>query len=198
MMRRPMPRECYIPKDAETEDLGAGDMVARYSGNGKWLAMVFHGKAQKPDWHYAFRTEEHRERRIAEWRDGLTAHRAERDRRKQERTDFRHGYQVGDILYGSWGYEQTNVDFWEVTEVRGAYIIIRHLCSKLVNGEEGFMQGRMVPLPGQFSTQNGDKWSTLRKRPQPGGTDDKGSVRITSYLSAYEWDGQPKVTSWYG
>lgn len=198
-MRTVLPREFYIPKDAETEDLSDGDQVARYTISGdRPCALVFHGKAQKPDWHHSFRTAEHCEKRIADWHEGLTAQRAEKTRRKQERAAFQHGFQVGDILSGSWGWEQTNVDFWQVTEVRGCDIIMRHLASRLVKGEEGFMQGRSVPLPDEFSTPNGDKWETLRKRPSPQYGGGKGSVKITSYLYADEWSGCPMFCSWYG
>ena len=198
MGRLTLTRDFYIPKDAEREDLGNGDMVVRYTyGSDRPCAAVFHGKAQKPDWTHGFRSEEQREEYITRWQESIAAHRSDRDRRKEERTSFGHGFQVGDILSGSWGYEQTNVDFWQVVEVRGAHIIMRHLCSELVNGEEGFMQGRTVPIPGSFLAQNGDEWATLRKRPQPNGNGGKGSVRITSYLYAHEWEGRPMFTSWY-
>ena len=198
-MRYTLPREGYFPRDAEKEDLGNGDMVVRWMGRkDKPCAAVFHGKAQKPDWKHLFRSEEQREEYITSWRESLATTRADRDRRKQERQDFAHGFKVGDILSGSWGYEQTNVDFWQVTEVRGKQIIMRHLCGELVKGEEGFMQGRMVPVPDAFLTQNGDEWATLRKTPSPNGSDGKGSVKIASYLYAHEWSGNPMFCSWYG
>ena len=33
---------------------------------------------------------------------------------KEKKTEYEHGYKVGDILYISWGYEQTNLDFFQV------------------------------------------------------------------------------------
>ena len=201
MGRGPTPRECYIPKGAETEELDGGDLIARYiGGKGQPCAMVFHGRAQKPDWHHVFRSEEQRERYIADWQKNVGAHREAMAERKERRSSFEHGFQVGDILNGSWGYEQTNVDFWQVVEVHGREIVIRHIAGELVNGEEGFMQGRLMPLRGRFLEQSGDSWATLRKRPQAGynGDGSKGQVKITSYLYAHEWDGAPKFCSWYG
>ena len=42
---------------------------------------------------------------------------------KEERTNP-HTLKVGDVLYCSWGYAQTNVDYFKVSEVIGKRIII--------------------------------------------------------------------------
>lgn len=34
---------------------------------------------------------------------------------------------VGDILYTSWGYDQTNVDFYRVTRVKGKTVYVREI-----------------------------------------------------------------------
>ncbi|WP_099597088.1 hypothetical protein [Stenotrophomonas maltophilia] len=43
----------------------------------------------------------------------VTTHRT----RKRERQQAGHGLAVGDIVYSVWGYEQTNVTFYEVVRV---------------------------------------------------------------------------------
>ena len=60
------------------------------------------------------------------------------------------GLKVGDVLSGSWGYDQTNVEFWEVTKLVGKRMVeIRELCCESI--ETGFMSGNAVPLPGQYT-----------------------------------------------
>lgn len=40
--------------------------------------------------------------------------------KKPEEIKRNHNVKVGDIFYTSWGYEQTNVDFFQIIELRGA------------------------------------------------------------------------------
>ena len=38
------------------------------------------------------------------------------------------GVHVGDLFYASWGYEQTNIDFYQVVALNRAYFIGLHFC----------------------------------------------------------------------
>lgn len=99
---------------------------------------------------------------------------------------LKHPLKVGDILYASWGYNQTNIDFYEVTRLMKRMVEIREIASKLDHAERG--ADYLVPVPGKFIGRK------LRKLP-----DSKGTVRITSYAWAYLWDGKPKyqtATGW--
>jgi hypothetical protein len=58
---------------------------------------------------------------------------------------------VGTLLCNSWGYEQTNVDFYEVVSrsASGATVQLRQVAShKTTNNNH--MTGSAVPVPGQF------------------------------------------------
>ena len=57
---------------------------------------------------------------------------AERFRRHDEAQEkaaaaFRESLRVGDILYSSWGWEQTNIDFYQVIAIRGSAVDLRQL-----------------------------------------------------------------------
>ena len=57
---------------------------------------------------------------------------AERFRRHDEAVarsseEFRRSLRVGDILYSSWGWEQTNIDFYQVIAIRGCTVRLRQL-----------------------------------------------------------------------
>jgi len=65
-------------------------------------------------------------------------------------------YKAGDMLKMSWGYDQTNVDFFEVTRVIGkAMIEIRKVVSKVVRGA-GSPAEYVVPVPGEYETWDSD------------------------------------------
>lgn len=92
--------------------------------------------------------------------------------------------QVGDILCESWGYDQTNIDYYEVVGLTasGASARIRKIgAARITEGSPYLM-----PTPGAYI---GDVTKT--KRVQDAGAMGGYRVRMTSYSSAYLWDGTP-------
>ena len=182
-MRNTLKREFYIPKDAVQMDLGDDHdaVVYEYTNNGNPCAIAFHGKAQKPDWHYQFKNTEQRDRQIQELVDGRRAH-AERKAERAADKKKPHGLEVGNILVSSWGYDQTNIDFYEVVAVKGANIDIQPVSSTVTESGEGY--DHVAPVPGET-------YGRVRtKRPTRFG--ETVSVKITSFAYAYIWDGNSK------
>ena len=52
---------------------------------------------------------------------------------------------VGDIFSTSWGYDQTNVEFFEVVRVTKASAVLRRIGSEV-------RDGRLYPRPGAWAT----------------------------------------------
>ena len=49
---------------------------------------------------------------------------------------YKHGVKVGDLFYTSWGYEQTNVDFFQVIALKGeSSAIVREVVPKRIKEE---------------------------------------------------------------
>ena len=94
---------------------------------------------------------------------------------------------VGSIFRSSWGYDQTNVDFYEVTSISaaGKTVTVRQICSTSDDPTE-WSSVRVVPLrePHPWNTDT----MTKRLRPAYGGG---MAFRVTSYSTAYQWDGTP-------
>ena len=76
------------------------------------------------------------------------ARRAERLSAKKAKPNL---FRVGMIFENSWGYDQTNVDYYQVVRLtpRGCYI--RPIGSKSVVGSDGFMSDRVVPDKDRFT-----------------------------------------------
>lgn len=92
----------------------------------------------------------------------------------------------GQILFSSWGYDQTNVDFYQVIEVKNGFAIVQKMES--IPQDQGGMTGRMMPgvlIPGA---------PKIRRKIKNYGKD---VIRIESYASAAAWDGKPKYYSSY-
>jgi len=86
---------------------------------------------------------------------------------------------VGDIYVSSWGYDQTNIDFYKVLNVKNKTAVLGEIGQK--RNYTGNMNGTCVPDPNVV----GEK--TLTKRIQSM----KGSpyFKLTNYSSAYPWKG---------
>ena len=111
-------------------------------------AVAFRGKAIKPAFRYRFRSDELRAAHCNEWIQAREAAQIRQAARRAER-NTPHALAVGDVLMSMWGYEQTNVDYYQVIELHGRTQVT--LCQIARRSEEtASMQGDCTPLPGQF------------------------------------------------
>lgn len=116
---------------------------------GKPRAIGFAGNAGKPAFHFSFRSVERRAQYVAEFFANVKRAEESRAKRKADRVAFKHSLKVGDILRNSWGYDQTNVECFEVVKLVGESMVeAREIAQESV--DTGFMQGSCVPVPGKF------------------------------------------------
>jgi hypothetical protein len=98
----------------------------------------------------------------------------------------------GDILYSQWGYDQTNLDFYEVLKVTDNFVSIIQIEQTDTYDPGLYMTGTAMPKPG--SPVVGKK-PLRRKIYRPTGLEP--FLRLNSYSYAYPWDGTPKHYSTY-
>ena len=94
---------------------------------------------------------------------------------------------IGDIYVTSWGYDQTNIDYYKVTNVKNKTVNLVSIGQK--RNYTGHMQGECVPDPSVV----GNKIYTKRI------IDNGNSVsfKMTSYSWAYKWNGKTNCfTEW--
>lgn len=98
----------------------------------------------------------------------------------------------GQILDSHWGYDQTNVDFYEVQNdaAVGQFVKLRKLKNRSL-GEDSFMSGKTEPVLGEYANDE-----VLRRKVKTGWQGDPW-VNIKSYAGASLWDGTPQRESWY-
>ncbi len=89
---------------------------------------------------------------------------------------------MNDILVCSWGYDQTNIDFYMVVDVTKASVKIRKLYKKTVPGTD-----KVEPNTAMF---NGTAILTKRFRARYDGVG--YTVKISDYSAADLWDGRPR------
>ncbi len=157
-------------------------VVYTYDCAGRAYALGFFGKSSKPCFHNRFGSAEHRNRHCAEFladMDGVekraNEHKAERAAKLAQPQDQ---IKVGDVLYTSWGYEQTNIDAYQVVSLIGKRTIeLREIACE--RREDLHMQGECTPVRGAFIGK------PFRVR-----VNEYGRCRITSFATAGKWDSE--------
>lgn len=174
-MRMTFDRDFYRPKGRQgcenlrvrtIEDLPGSEIWTYECSNGSAYAAVFGGKRAKPDWHYRFRSKENREKKIAEWVAGERAHTERMAAERAERSKP-HGFEPGQLFYTSWGYDQTNINYYRLEKLKGKTMGYIVPVSSVVN-EERSEGAAMYVSPGE----NIREWDVLlgvdRGDPEPG------------------------------
>ena len=100
-----------------------------------------------------------------------------------------HNIKAGDIFYNSWGYDQTNIDFYQVVAATAKTITIQKIKGHSEDYDQQFMTGHKMPVIGSFT-----KAEKLRKTPYLL----NGEWRISfDYGAGCKWDGRPLDFSCY-
>jgi hypothetical protein len=188
--REVFPREFYLPKEVRGKaPIEIGDLQvwtyehAGREGRTRYVAIAFAGKAQKPLWHHNFATSERRDQYIIETMKARKGIRKRKEAATTARREYKHDFKVGDIFSTSWGYDQTNVEFYEVVEVRGAILVVREIGQNVVS--EGSGSDKVTAVPGKFIGK------PLRVRPTA------GYVTIEGH-HASKWTGGAKYKTAFG
>ena len=95
---------------------------------------------------------------------------------------------VGTILRASWGYDQTNIDYFEVTKATANRVQIRPIAQRITEADTD-MSEWVEPISGDYT---GPAFS---RKPLPWG--DTEAVRITSGQYARIWAGKPDRQTHY-
>jgi hypothetical protein len=147
--------------------------------------------------HYVYKSLTDAENAARNWIDTLTANiqRREADKQKRKEADMNtlasDHYTEGDIIVNTWGWEQTNVNFYQVVKVGNRTIDIVEIDSAMT---EGSMQSHgmacdVVPVKDSFRNE-GDSYRLTVKS-------DGVLSSPKSYYYMHKWDGRPEYKSWY-
>ena len=147
---------------------------------GRMLFTAFSGRKAKSDFTYTFSSVEQVEGHLSRWakfnRSVASAKALEQARRKS----WQHCVQVGDVFVSQWGYEQTNVDYYQVTAVKGKNVDLRKIDKDV--SYDGERRGTCVPLPDCFISEE-----VFTKKVSQFNTLDPTScaIKLNSYECAY-------------
>ena len=183
-------RDFYLPKQysVHVKSKTAPVEAYLYESAGGIYAMGFGGKRSKPDFHSRFGSEQSRADYVGNYIKGQEEAAEYKAAQAAKRRAFEHTLKVGDILYSSWGYDQTNIDFYQVTAVVGKKSVkIRRIGSRV--DSTATTAQYVVAAKDAFLEDEKE----MTKRVGQGNV-----ISLTSYSSAYPWDGKPKYETAFG
>jgi len=188
-MKTNLTREFYKPKNMEkvismtgTELYMTTDSTVQYP----FKAMGFSGKKAMYDFYLCFKTMEQRADYVNKWENKLRSLAELKQKRKDERK-APHTLKVGDILYTSWGYEQTNIDWYQVTKLIGTRMVEIREIQGVRTPDELQDRGTVLPKKDAFVS---DAKPLVKMVTQ-------NKIKIASYTDAWLWDGRSKYYSTY-
>jgi hypothetical protein len=156
--------------------------IVTYTRGGDIIGMAFRGnRMKKPFWRYRFPSEARLQQRID---DTIKQRKSYLDDVKKTKEEFVNPYKVGDILVCSWGYDQTNIDFYQVIRTTKASVEIVEI-GQYVEKTTGSCD-YVMPRALKLVTGNDNVESQLKR------VGAFGRVRLNSYSSASKWDGKAK------
>ena len=143
------------------------------------IAICFVGRAVKPTWHYRFKSLASRDQSIEETLRNLMEYKERKEKRSAEKKAAcaSHDVKPGNVFCCSWGYDQTNIDYYQVISVSGQMMTI---CEIGCDSETtGFAQGESVPLLDAF------RGNPKRVKIQRYSMDSEPYFRVYSFANAY-------------
>lgn len=198
----------YIPNDAqELTRLDCSAIVYAYTNTAAMPAAIAYYSAtnNKPAFHYRFRNENQRAAYVEKFfNDCADKERATAQRKAEQKAakaGFTNPIKPGDVLYASWGYDQTNIDFFQVIATTGKTVTFRPIMSELTSDGAEYMSGRVLPKKNAFS-KDCETYTRPLKVYLSGGekpsfcvpfAESKGSYQRSLHLH----DGRPLYCSWY-
>lgn len=143
-----MTREFYVPTLYKKVTKVPGTTLEFYATSDT-AGMGFSGKKAKPDFYYEFKTPERMKEYVEEWTKNYFAKEEYKEKKKAKKKaaieEKAKAIKVGDIYYTSWGYEQTNVEFYKVVEIKGKKATLIEVAEKIAETDGAC--DYVVPVP---------------------------------------------------
>lgn len=117
----------------------------------------------------------------------------------QDKTEATHPFRVGDILYSSWGYDQTNINLYRVMALNGKTMITLQECVLPIKTRDAYSSMSQdvsfrIPAPDEPVKLVGKPMKRKVKQEYRG---TRYEVDISGHETAREYASQTLYQSWY-
>jgi hypothetical protein len=158
-------------------------------GEIKPCLKIWRGRQKNPIANYWYRNNDDRNSAIETYKKRADQREQYKLERAAARKAFKPELNIGDIYYTSWGYEQTNIDFYQVVEIKGtATVVLKQIAQEIVK-DSYYSHGMACNVAPEKDNFLNDKEITKRVG--------QYGIRLDSVRTAWKYDGSPKYKSWY-
>lgn len=186
----------YMTEKHENLDLG----IEVFWSAEQLTMIAYSGKAKNYSYFLKYSTFEQMETAIITFVTNIQRNEAAKKEEKQKALeakktfDINEHFQAGDILVDTWGYEQTQVDFYKVIEVSGMTLTVREICYQTVEGSEYShgMADEVMPYDVIVESEAAFK---VRVKCNKDGSASICQPKSYGYLR--KWEGRAMYRSWY-
>lgn len=188
--------------EIETQEISTIKIITGINRHNQIVLFVWNGKQSKPYIKLAFRSKEAREQEKKGAIERAIAREQSKTAQKNKLAELKKVFninnhlKVGDILVNTWGWEQTNVDFYQIMEIKGrTKLIVKELNQKAEY--TGDMSGQTMPLKDNFSDRESRITSLMTKPSTHSITEPYRICEPEKYYYITKWDGKSEYFSKY-
>jgi hypothetical protein len=142
---------------------------------------VFIGRSTKPTANYYYKSIEKMEASLNEYKSRANSRQEHKKENKAKKGLFIPTSKVGDIFCNSWGYDQTNIDYYQIIDKpSNYYAIVKQINSKVIDTTRAG-DYLVAPNKGSFSERYPEEIRVKIKN----GYNGSEAFRVNSYSNAY-------------
>lgn len=177
---------------------GISTEVREVKGRTNHVVRVTNMDTLKIVFYEGYQNEQGMLKRIQDWKCGVAEKECDKITVKQIKSELVNPFQIGQIFYHSWGWEQTNIDFYQVVAIKPKSVVVRRIAEE-VERYSGDMAEYVLPVKDKFVS---DDLTTLRLTVQVNELFNNGKPRIyvnapTSYGCMCEFENKSLYQSHY-
>lgn len=110
-------------------------------------------RIKTPVFNYRFRSVERMIQYCTEYVESLEKRQKEKEEKLELKrkaiSEFNHGFEIGKIFYESWGYEQTNLAYYQIVGFKGKSVILQRIAKKEIS-QTSWASGMYEPEKNAF------------------------------------------------
>ena len=168
------------------------EYCAVYYSNETKTAIAYKGNSSKSAFYYKFSTIDMMMQHINSFIDNTVAAFKKKQEQKADQAaananiNAADHYKVGDIIYSSWGWEQTNINFYQVVEVKQKTVIVEEIENRISKIGSLDMHGDATPVINSFKENSSAERNRISLRLK---ADFEGELRLRSsekYICYYK------------
>lgn len=163
-----------------------GSIFLTYQKNNFPVLAIFEGSGFRPNTHFRFKNDAELTAYANQQKEYIKKRFDAEQIRMQGYTKEKEAFQTGKILYSSWGFEQTNIDFYVILERKNDFVTIQEIGQTREIDSRYGDRGTVTP---DLNNKIGEPFKKKISK--------YASVNIASYKYCSVWDGQPKYYSSY-